>query len=210
MPNAKGRFLQDARMLVSKSLSGFTLIELMVTIAVGVILLTIAAPSFKEIIQNNRLATQVNDFVTALNLARSEAIKRGVRVTVCKSANSTSLTPACSNDNSGSNWQVGWMVFVDSDNNGNCVDANSDGMCDDDNGVILRVYGPLSGGGTLNVGNTVRDWISYLPSGTCQGSGGLPNDTFRLCDYRGTSSARSIVISFAGRIKTSVTTTACP
>ena len=63
---------------------GFTLLELMVAIAVLAILVTIGVPSFQTLIQNNRVVTQTNELVTALNFARTEAVKRGrpVQVTV--------------------------------------------------------------------------------------------------------------------------------
>lgn len=197
---------KDERVLVRKSLSGFTLIELLVTIAVGTILLTTAVPSFKEVIANNRMATEANTLVTALNLARSEAIKRAVQVTVCKSANSTSAAPAC---DASANWEAGWIVFVDGDADGDCADTDGDGACDTDSGAILRVSGPLANGGTLRTGTNYSDWVAYLPTGVSQGNAGR-SDTFRLCDERGSSVARAIAISVAGRVSTSVGTTACP
>jgi type IV fimbrial biogenesis protein FimT len=65
---------------------GFTLLELMVTIAVLAIITTLGVPSFRELIQNNRVTTQANELVTALNFGRAEAVKRGrtVRVTVAQ------------------------------------------------------------------------------------------------------------------------------
>lgn len=62
--------------------TGFTLVELMITLVVMAILLTVGIPSFQAIFQNNRLATQANEMIGAINLARSEAIKRGVNVSV--------------------------------------------------------------------------------------------------------------------------------
>lgn len=76
---------------------GFTLIELMVTISIAAILLAIGVPSFQAIIENNRLATQSNELITAVNLARSEAIKRGVDI---------SITPNTSN------YVNGWCVHT--------------------------------------------------------------------------------------------------
>ncbi|MFN2308478.1 MAG: GspH/FimT family pseudopilin [Gammaproteobacteria bacterium] len=65
-----------------KTFSGFTLIELMITLAIAAILLTVGIPSFQAVFQSNRLATQANELIGAVNLARSEAIKRGANVTV--------------------------------------------------------------------------------------------------------------------------------
>jgi type IV fimbrial biogenesis protein FimT len=73
---------------------GFTLIELMITIFIGALLLAIAVPSFQSTIASNRLATQTNDLVGALNYARSEAITRNTRVRLCRAANETSTTCA--------------------------------------------------------------------------------------------------------------------
>ena len=61
---------------------GFTLLELMVTVAVAAILATVAVPGFRDLIQNNRVTTQTNELVTALNFARTEAVKRGRPVDV--------------------------------------------------------------------------------------------------------------------------------
>ena len=83
---------------------GFTLIELMVTVAILAILVSIAVPSFRDMIQSNRMLSITNNLMTALQFARSEAIKRGVRVDVCRQSNG-----ACSN---GTGWQDGWLVKV--------------------------------------------------------------------------------------------------
>src|SRR3569832_2422194 len=65
---------------------GFTLGELLVTISIATILVTLSVPSFSDFVKNNRMITQTNDFVTALNVARSEAIRRGNRITLYKSS----------------------------------------------------------------------------------------------------------------------------
>ena len=97
---------------------GFTLVELMITLAIAAILTTVAVPSFNNTIKNNRLATKANLLVGSLGLARSEAIKSGQSVNVCSSDNGT----AC---NSGANWANGWLVWADLDSDGN-VDAGEE------------------------------------------------------------------------------------
>lgn len=86
---------------------GFTLIELMVTIAVLGTVISLAAPNFNSLIRNTKSSTLTGDFVTALNFARTEAIKRGRNVSLCPSINKTSCATA--ND-----WTKGWIVVVDS------------------------------------------------------------------------------------------------
>jgi type IV fimbrial biogenesis protein FimT len=96
-------------MQLSTSSRGFSLLELMVTVAVMSILLTIAVPSFSNVMRSNSVAGQTNALVTALNTARSEASKRGIPVTVC-AANAT--FSACTLD--AADWKKnGWMVFTD-------------------------------------------------------------------------------------------------
>lgn len=160
-----------------KKNSGFTLVELVITMAIAAILVGVAVPSFQTTLQNNLLATQANDFITALNLARSEAIKRGVNVISCKSANGADCTLA-------GNWAQGWIVFADQDGDG-AIDP----------GELLRVQGVLGGGNSL-IGNGIVfvNSITYQPDGT-----GTPG-TMSVCDARGNASARAITINFPGRV----------
>jgi type IV fimbrial biogenesis protein FimT len=85
-----------------------SLIELMVTIAVLVILLGLAIPSFQSFIRNNRLTTVANELASAFSIARSEAVRRGQQVTVCK-ADTYADIPACGGD---ADWNNGWLISV--------------------------------------------------------------------------------------------------
>ena len=89
--------------------TGFTLVELMITIAVAAVLLAIALPSFQQSLRSNRVATATNEMIGALSLARSEAIRNNGGGAVCSSANGT----AC-----GGNWSDGWLAWADTNGNG--------------------------------------------------------------------------------------------
>ena len=163
-------------------LKGFTLIELLVTIAIAAILLTVGVPSMVATVQNNRMTTAINDFVSDLNLARSEAIKRGSRVSLCKSADSQRCTDE-------GDWSQGWLVFADPNDNAS-YDASNEGE------TLLRVHQGLAGDDTTLTGNTpLRNAISYLATGFTN-----LNGTLVLCDGRGFNDyAKAIVIYRTGR-----------
>ena len=93
----------------ARLLRGFTLIELMVTIAVMVILASLAAPALGTFVSRSTMRGMSADFNLAFQRARSEAINRNECVAICMSDNASSATPSCSA--SGSNWAVGWIVF---------------------------------------------------------------------------------------------------
>src|SRR4029453_2229612 len=84
---------------------GFTLVELMFTLAVGSVLMAIAVPSFNQLMASSQLTTQANSFVAALNLARSEAIKRNTSVTLCRVTSATATACATASGQ----WQ-NWIV----------------------------------------------------------------------------------------------------
>ncbi|WP_279303944.1 GspH/FimT family pseudopilin [Cognatiluteimonas telluris] len=91
---------------------GFTLIELMVAIAITAVLLTIAVPSFEATINSSRLTSSANEFVNAVQTARMEAIRRSQHTAVCFSASAESAAPTCSAAGAD-----GWITFVDADGN---------------------------------------------------------------------------------------------
>lgn len=92
-----------------KTQSGFTLIELMITLAVGIVILAIGLPSIMSMMSTNQAAAYANNLVGAIRLARSEAVKQASSVTICAS---NAGQTACS----GNDWSNGWIVFSDDDN----------------------------------------------------------------------------------------------
>lgn len=91
---------------------GFSMVELVVTLAVAGILLASAIPSFQSVIRSNRVSAQANELITAFTLARSEAVKRNGTIAVC-SADTSVSPPVC-----GTDWAAGTMVFADADADG--------------------------------------------------------------------------------------------
>ncbi|EGW21555.1 hypothetical protein Mettu_0321 [Methylobacter tundripaludum SV96] len=141
--------------------SGFTLLELMITIAIAGILVGVAIPSFTSIIASNRLTAYANELVTALNLARNEAVKRGMSVTVRKVDNNSST-----NKGAGANWEDGWDIFTDADSDGNFEAGD----------VLIRTYDPLKFSYTLR-GNNFSNFIRFTSSGQSN-----TNGSFVICD----------------------------
>lgn len=161
--------------------AGVTLVELIVAVAIIAILAGFTVPAFTNTIRNNRLAAASNTLLASLQFARSEAIKRGIRVTLCKSADGS----LCSKDGG---YEQGWLVFED--RNGNAqVDGGE---------TIIRV---MEGQAMSISGNTpVRHYISYMPEGwTRLKNGGLQMGTLTLCEGQ---VARRVIISRSGRART--------
>jgi type IV fimbrial biogenesis protein FimT len=167
--------------------TGFTLIELMVTIAVLGILLSIGIPSYQNMVLNSRITAQANQVITALNYARSEAVKRAAPATVC----ATNGGAACAGSKG---WSTGWLVFADANGNGT-VDGGE---------AVLRVWPALGGNNTLNTETNTK--ITFTATGVATGFA----DILWLCDKRGTAEARSIVINSMGRSYVEKGTATCP
>ena len=169
---------------LSSNAKGVTLIELMVTLSIAAVILTLAAPSFQTLIRTSQVRTVTNGLVSVFNLARSEAIKRGWPVTVCKSSNINDISPSC---NTAASWEDGWLAFVDNDQDG-IVDAGES---------RLQVGKPDAELTIIDGGANYSNFLAYLPSGSSVGNGGGTQGTFSICLH---GIQRSIVISNTGRI----------
>jgi type IV fimbrial biogenesis protein FimT len=179
--------------------AGFTLIELMVTVVVLGVLLTVAVPNFTTTIRQNRLATQTNELITALNLARSEAIKRGAQVVVRKSS---------------TNWESGWSVFYDADDSYSFNDDGDATPCEaGEDCYILQQAQALSGGTTVRTpsGGNYATYIAFSGLGAAAGGVSTGSKDIRVCgNDASTANARTITVDTTGRIRLTATASACP
>ena len=171
----------------AKSSAGFTLIELMVTLSIGAIVLSIAVPSFANMLRSNRTATQANTIVASLNLARSESAKRGVRVSLCSRMKPATQPETCAGN---TDWSGGWLVFTDTTGTQGTYDGSDQ---------LLRVATALKASPTFTA--TASD-IRYRPTGTVD-SGVTLTLKPSGCKYK---ERRSIKVSATGRASVSSVT----
>jgi type IV fimbrial biogenesis protein FimT len=194
----------------TRSLAGFSLLEMIIAMTIAGILAAIAIPSFSVVVSNNRLTAYANQFITAINLARSEAIKRGAKVTIKHLGN----TPK--------DWKGGWQVFVDidgqptnnkigqylTDEDGNNCEVDAVGAPIED--CLLRIFPALPEGFTFWSKDSFKETIIYNAIGKSVSNTGLPiNGTLIMCDGNRAAeeqkiSAKPIIISSTGRARIGV------
>lgn len=161
------------------------MVELMVVLAIAAILATIAAPSFTSTLRSNQITTQANELVSTLQLARSEAVKRAQRVTICVSSDQATCT--------GTNWASGWIVFNDINND----------MIFNAGDTLIKVQGAMAGNNTLtSAGFTSATTVQYLPTGFAAAAGAFQLQQSATC-------SRTINVMATGRIGMVSNTTAC-
>lgn len=147
-------------------IQGFTLLELMVTIAIAAILLTLALPSFQGTLRSNRLATTTNQFNAAIALARSEAIKTTLAAGLCPSADGV----AC-----GADWNAGWLVWRDTNRDGNLANDGTEPVIQyfaNTNQIMLAVNGTakfsFDSRGAAAARNAANGVLTSIPTMTLQ------------------------------------------
>jgi type IV fimbrial biogenesis protein FimT len=174
-------------MSTNQTQTGLTLIELLIVIAIGAILASLAAPSFSSFINNTTQSSAMTQLVSDLNRARGEAIKRNSRVLIC--ARNTAGTD-CVN---GASWQSGWLICYDANQNGSCDAAPADGS----NPNPIAIHAPVNSKLTLVGSNNALNSIRFNPSGT-QGAGGAA--TLTLTGTWNGSTAKVVSIAATGFI----------
>jgi type IV fimbrial biogenesis protein FimT len=166
-------------------------IEAVITVSIVAILAMLGVPSFQTQIRSTRLTAYGNSMLASIWLARSEAIKRNARVTLCKSANNLSCTTA-------GDWAQGGLLFVDSNGNGKREVGE----------LVVKQLKGLAPSWKATGNGPVADYISYLSTGQAlQASGSLQMGTLTICKESSESGeAMQIIINSTGRPKTEKTT----
>lgn len=167
---------------------GLTLIELMMVIAIAAILLAVAAPSFQQALNSNRLGSAANELASAINLARAEAVRHNRRAVLCRSTDGS----AC---NSGASTWGGWIVFVDS---------NADGTRNAGEPLIKSgtFAAPLVVKSSANIA-AVGESITFRADGTARGDDNVTLLTGTLAVCMATSlpaeNVRDLSLAFGSR-----------
>ena len=173
--------------------SGFTLYELLITVLIVGVVLTLGIPNMLQFNQNGRMTGAANDLHSAFPLARSESSRAKTNITVCASANALAADANC-----GGTWDQGFIVFVDEDG-----DINRSGATE----TVLRAHGPIADGISLSVADAAT-YFSYSSTGLGRPNvGGNPAvSQVVMCDERGNitaaggrSAARLLVATPLGR-----------
>lgn len=169
--------------------AGFTLYELLITVLIVGVILTLAVPNMQGFTQNSRMTSTANDMHAAFHLARSESSRAKTNITICPSADASSC---------GGTWDQGYIVFVDE--NGDLARGGA-------NETVLRSHGAIAEGVTMAVADNAT-YFSYSAAGM-----GRPNvngntalSQVVMCDERGniigpggSSAARLFVVTPLGR-----------
>jgi len=173
--------------------AGFTLYELMITLAIAGIVLAFGIPNFNAFTQNGRMTATANDMHAAFFMARSESTRGKTNITICASATPTAATADCDGT-----WEQGYIVFIDT--NGDLLRAGA-------TETILRSHDTIETGVSLAVANGAT-YFSFGSSGLGRGNvGGVDAVTqIVMCDQRGNiiaaggnSAARLFVATPLGR-----------
>ena len=153
-----------------KKQHGFTLIELIVTVSVLAIVLAVGVPSFQNVVKNSRITGQTNDFLTAVNYARSEAVKNGETLILCASEDEEE----CDEDEvKKTDWSVGVILLDSSD-------------------TVIRKWDPIAANSTFTANS---GFLEYLGTGALSGSAvSFVLEVYKCTDHQ----KRSLTISRQG------------
>ncbi|MES2412329.1 MAG: GspH/FimT family pseudopilin [Pseudomonadota bacterium] len=167
---------------------GFTLIELLIVVAIAVILLRVAVPAMQGTVEASAVNKHVTTFMGDLRYARSEAIKNGAVVVMCRSVNSEAASPSCTTTNPSNVWASGWIIFVDRD--------SSDDFNTGD--TMLRVQGNMPDSGGIGGSSGTVNMFKFRSTGML--SAGMSSFVFNTISVD-SSRQKLVCISMQGRAR---------
>ncbi|MDH5516203.1 MAG: GspH/FimT family pseudopilin [Gammaproteobacteria bacterium] len=186
---------------MKNKIQAFTLIELLITLAIFSVLMTIGVPGMNSFMVNNELTSRNNNLVTAMQYARSESIKLSDRVVLCASKNSQTAVPACATD---ADWIDGWVVFHD---------TNNDAVFSPGTDTLLKQFPSLAGNNLTLTTHVLRNGdpktiLGYISFGRPRGepmdiNGNNQSGVFVFCIPGDSSRIRGIMVHTSGRIYSS-------
>jgi type IV fimbrial biogenesis protein FimT len=174
---------------------GFTLIEVMITLSVLGILLSIATPSMRSFIEASRMSTVTNEVAGDLFYIRSESLKRRINVYLCPKK-SPSLE-VCETSASDANYANGWLMYADCNNNGTydtTMTCDLDGDGTTDRYELLKVHDSLVNDITIKTSSTFQRRIGYKMSGRSSSAG-------NFCITIASKRSKKIIIAATGRVR---------
>lgn len=172
-------------MVSNTRVRGFTLVELLTVMTVAGVVLVATLPGFRDALNNNRITTQVNRLISDVQLARSEAMRRGERVVLCRSSNPSATAPRCGG--TPGQWTEGWIVFVDADKDGTFNGGDS----------LVRAAAKVRGGIAVLSNTYAAQTIQFNADASTNHDGNTVR--IALCDERGSRFGKQVDIPPLGR-----------
>jgi type IV fimbrial biogenesis protein FimT len=160
-----------------RSIAGLTFIELLITLSLAAVLLTVAMPGMATLVQESRITAMSNQLLAHLQYARHEAVFRRAHVAACPG----DLDSGCTGHN---RWDQGWIIFIDANRSGQPDRAED----------VLRV---VAADERMLMHSAGRTRVRFQPHGGAYGT----NLTIRVCDHTRRATPRAVIVSNPGRVR---------
>ena len=176
----------------SREMRGFGLLELLATLVIGAVLLSLAVPAYDDWIATSEVMNGAQQLANSMNRARAAAINSGVRVNLCQTAGGQQCMDV-------GTWEGGWILFIDANRNGEV----------DDGETVLWTEQAAPAGVTMAANGPLKHYVSYTSLGHARMlNGALQMGTFTVCRHG--RKAVEVVLAHSGRVRIARTNVICP